>query len=777
MPSSLQSPGILSFETDLTAGVPGVATSVGAIGGVFRWGPIDELVLVDSEDTLKARFQAPTNFNAETWFTAANFLSYTDTLYVSRAAAATGNTISLTYVGNSTATAATGNSNVLLVGNTTNLSTGMILFASNNTALVDSLTSAAAPTITSIVNSTAITISQNATANITALALTFRENSVFSAVAQEVVDKTIDWEGHVIRNASTYQAHDGLFDTSVLYVARYAGGSGSSIRVAQCDSPTQFSSNVNLLANTATTDATLTGVSAVTGSNVVTITVAPLSTANAAQVTAANTLIGSVVSSIAVHDLIQTGNSSIGFQFLKVANVGTVSSTGNVFTVTVTTSQTYNLGANTTANTFTRFWEFYNSFDSAPGTSNYQTQFGNSAAKDEMHIVVVDQMGKFNGDPGSVLEVYRGVSRATDAKQVDGGTNYYKNIINQSSEYLYVANPRSTARANTAAFLTTSTATAPLDVQMYGGSSGPDELTVPLAQLTFAYDKFVSKEDVPDISLIMQGKPRGQNVSYNTQLGNYIIDNICEIRGDCVALITPDKKISVNNPNSEATDSVTARQAMRYSSYGILDSGYKYQYDRYNDLYRWVPLNGDIAGLCARTDLTNDAWWSPAGYTRGLIKNTTRLAFNPKQAFRDLLYKNDINPVITQAGAGTLLFGDKTMLGKQSAFSRINVRRLFIVLKKAISRAARAQLFEFNDDYTRSAFRNMVNPYLKDVQGRRGIEGFIVICDTSNNTPEVRQRNEFKATIGIKPAYAIDFIYLNFVAVRADVSFAEAFAR
>ena len=209
------------------------------------------------------------------------------------------------------------------------------------------------------------------------------------------------------------------------------------------------------------------------------------------------------------------------------------------------------------------------------------------------------------------------------------------------------------------------------------------------------------------------------------------------------------------------------------SSYATLDSGWKYQFDKYNDLYRFVPLNGDVAGLMVRTDNTRDPWWSPAGFNRGNVKNVVKLPYNPLKAQRDQLYKKGINPIVTFPGQGTVMFGDKTLLAKPSAFDRINVRRLFIVLEKAISTASKFTLFEFNDDFTRAQFRNMVEPFLRDVQGRRGIFDFRVVCDESNNTGEVIDRNEFIGDIYIKPARSINFIQLNFVAVRTGVEFEE----
>jgi hypothetical protein len=323
------------------------------------------------------------------------------------------------------------------------------------------------------------------------------------------------------------------------------------------------------------------------------------------------------------------------------------------------------------------------------------------------------------------------------------------------------------ANDNTAENLTDST----LDVNSWRfnlGKDGKDESDIELSVHTNAYALFA--KDI-DISLVMTGKTReGINGFY---LANWITDNLVEIRKDCISFISPPKSAVVNNSGREADLIVALRNNLRSTSYSVLDSGYKYMYDKYNDLYRWIPLNGDIAGLCVRTDSTNDPWWSPAGLNRGQIKNVVRLAYNPSQADRDILYKNGINPVVTFPGQGTILYGDKTLLSRPSAFDRINVRRLFIVLEKAIATASKYTLFEFNDEFTRNQFKNLVVPYLRDIQGRRGITDFIVVCDESNNTPEVRDRNEFIGDIYIKPARSINYIQLNFVAVKSGISFSE----
>ena len=244
-----------------------------------------------------------------------------------------------------------------------------------------------------------------------------------------------------------------------------------------------------------------------------------------------------------------------------------------------------------------------------------------------------------------------------------------------------------------------------------------------------------------------------------------------------MVFVSPEQDDVVNNSGSESTTVITTAGTYTKSSYAVMDSGYKYQYDKYNDVYRWVPLNGDIAGLCVRTDNERDPWFSPAGLNRGVIKNVVRLAWNPTKAERDELYKAGVNPVVTFPGEGTILYGDKTLLNRPSAFDRINVRRLFIVLEKSITKAARSSLFEFNDEFTRAAFVNIVEPFLRDVQGRRGIYDYRVVADTTNNTAEVIDQNQFVGDIYIKPARSINFIQLNFTAVRTGVAFEEIVGR
>ena len=405
-------------------------------------------------------------------------------------------------------------------------------------------------------------------------------------------------------------------------------------------------------------------------------------------------------------------------------------------------------------------WQYASQFDAAPATSAYVTEKGGSG--DELHIIVIDAKGSISGTAGSVLEKFSFVSKASDAKNSDGSTNYYKNVINNQSKYIWWLNHHQDGNdwgtASTTAF---DVLAANLTQTLSAGVAG-DSVTT--GNLTAGYALF-SNDELYDVSLIPMGPTTTASVV------NSVIA-IADSRRDCVVFASP-QYTDVVNTTGQADKIVAYRNTLTDSSFAVLDSGWKYQYDRYNDKYRYVPLNGDIAGLAARTDYIADPWFSPAGYNRGVIKNVVKLAYSPSKTDRDTLYKKGINPVVTFPGQGTLLFGDKTLQSRPSAFDRINVRRLFIVLEKAIATASKFQLFEFNDPFTRGQFRNLVEPFLRDVQGRRGISDFRVVCDETNNTAEVIDRNEFVADIFIKPARAINFIQLNFVATRTGVSFEE----
>ena len=432
-------------------------------------------------------------------------------------------------------------------------------------------------------------------------------------------------------------------------------------------------------------------------------------------------------------------------------------------------------------NTFIRRrWAFYDLFDAAPGTSTYAT--GKGLSNDEIHIVVFDRTGDISGfrkdtageRTNAVLETYQGLSQAASAKTTQGGTNYYPDVIYGQSSFIYwLDHDASLSNAGTnpvagTSFASTAGSGGVKDDNLSGGA---DDYAATVGELALAYDEFADAETV-DVNLIMAGTtPAGAD---GTTHATKLID-IAEARKDVVAFISPRRADVVNVAKSftQAQNVKTFFDGLSSSSYAVFDSGYKYMYDKFNDTFRFVPLNGDIAGLCANTDNVADPFFSPGGFNRGQIRGAVKLAFNPTKAQRDILYPARINPVVTFPGQGTVLFGDKTALAKPSAFDRINVRRLFILLEKAIATSAKFQLFEFNDEFTQAQFRNLVEPFLRDIQGRRGITDFSVVCDGTNNTGEVIDRNEFVADIFIKPARSINFIQLNFIAVRTGVAFSE----
>jgi len=526
----------------------------------------------------------------------------------------------------------------------------------------------------------------------------------------------------------------GVGGSATTFVAKYPGSLGNSLKVSICQSNAAWSNTV--------TSATF---SFTGGSQTVT--------------TSAN--VGDVVSA---GDFLVHANSSVSVN----VQVDSIAANGTSITLkkAPTTEDLGGSSLTTTAGDITRRWEYFNFFDASPGTSTYAARLGGS--NDEMHIAVVDEDGEITGIKGQVIERFGSVSKASDALFPDGTSAYYKNVINNRSQWVWWGGHDAQLGITGTPVATdtfTASSTLPQTTSMSGGDNGGDPSN---AELINAYDLFESAEDV-DVSLIL-------GADANQTIATHIINNICETRLDCIVCISPESADVVNNSTysgKEKDDIIAFRNTLPSSSYAVMDSAWKYQYDKYNDVYRYVPMNGDTAGLMVRTDLTRDPWYSPAGFNRGNVKNVAKLSYNPRKADRDELYKSGVNPVVTFPGQGTVLFGDKTLLAKPSAFDRINVRRLFIVLEKAISTASKFTLFEFNDAFTRSQFRNLVEPFLRDVQGRRGITDFRVVCDETNNTGEVIDRNEFIGDIYIKPARSINFIQLNFVAVRTGVDFEE----
>jgi phage tail sheath protein FI len=632
------SPGVLVQERDLTRIIPAVSTSVGAFAGEFRKGPLDEIVTVSSEQELVETFGKPDSNNFEDFFSAANFLQYSNALRVVRA----------------------------------------------------------------------------------------QNSSIANAVASG--------SSFVIKNETDYINNYATGQGSVgEWAARTAGAWGNNLLVSICPSAAAYETTVvtTLASTPAVGD---TQVTVTSGTN------------------------------IAVGDIINFSTTAATSDYNDGHEYRVTAKATNLITIVRHPSGTGGLQrVLTNGCNIRRRWRFYDQVAGAPGTSPYATSKGGS--NDEIHVIVVDEDGGISGTANTVLEVYQKLSKASDAKSPQGDTNYYPTVIQTRSKYVYWMDHNSggTNWGNTASGTTYTAVSTPTLTSLQSGSDGS---AVTVAQKKTAYEKFLDSETV-DVGLIIAGP------GDSTHVDNVI--SIAEDRKDAVAFVSPERSdvVNVANANTQTSNVVGFYNSIRSSSYVVFDSGYKYQYDRYNDVYRFVPLNGDIAGLSARTDLIADSWYSPAGFNRGTIRGAVKLAYNPNKTQRDDLYRNRVNAVVTFPGQGTVLFGDKTGLSAPSAFDRINVRRLFIVLEKAISTASKFQLFEFNDEFTRANFRNIVEPFLREVQGRRGITDFLVVCDETNNTGEVIDRNEFIAEIFVKPARSINFITLQFVATRTGVSFEE----
>lgn len=406
-------------------------------------------------------------------------------------------------------------------------------------------------------------------------------------------------------------------------------------------------------------------------------------------------------------------------------------------------------------------WEDF--FQTEPGTSNYAGSKGGSL--DELHIIVIDEDGLFSGTPGTVLEKYSYLSKAVDAKKDDSTNNYYVDVINSISRYIRIGDG---FILNSDGVLTSSATFVAGGTEELSLIGGTDVATSNTAMYVNGYDLFSDKKTVDISHIITAAAPAAAIKDAITT---------AETRGDCVVYVSPEwTDVQPGQTQSMIADNIVSYKNTTIaanSSYCFFDSNWKYQYDKYNDVYRWVPCNGDIAGLSAKTDFTNEPWFSHAGYNRGILLNAAKLAWNPKEDYMGVIYKAGVNPVIFEEGTGALLFGDKTSLTKPSAFDRINVRKLFNVLKRKVSNAAKFSLFEINDEFTRDQLKSMVDAYLTEVKARRGITDFLVQCDATNNTAEVIDSNTLVCDIYVKPARSVNWIQLNFIAARTGTSFNE----
>ena len=734
----LVSPGVHVREIDLTNVVPAVSTSIAAVAGPFQKGPVSSITAINSEEQLLQTFGKPNSSNFEFWFTAANFLQYGDALRVVRAESAIVN--------------AGANSGILIRDDDhyeASFSTGQ-----------GSHGEWTARTAGTWGNSIGVDICPSARAFSQQLGSL---NLVNGAGAVGDLSITVD-------NQDATDASIIVGDIIQFYDA-------SAITAVVNGAITTATKNLAVDGNSGTiaVGARVLGAGISDGDEVVKV----------ATVTSQTALI--LDKPITVAD-------NVPLVFSAAAGHGKVES-GNVeYEVTAISSETLTIrvlddpaggGLQTIIpdnSLIRRRWRFSDLFDAAPGTSDWATANARGEL-DELHVAVYDKTGDITGfdvdvkgqRTSSVIEVFPAMSKNPSAKTTQGGNNYYADVIFRSSNFIYWTDHIS-AGSNWGTDIASGT-----DYTLVSGvnvdtlTGGTDDYSVTAGEMEIGYDKFADTENL-DINLVMGGP---SSAVADTIAGHdthvTMITDLVELRRDCVGFVSPYRAATVGVVSSiTATENVKdAFDACPSSSYMVFDSGYKYMYDKYNDVYRFVPLNGDTAGLCAFTDNVADPWFSPAGYNRGGLRSAIKLSYNPQKADRDILYKARINPVVDFPGQGVTLFGDKTALSRPSAFDRINVRRLFLVLEKAIATAAKFQLFEFNDEFTRAQFRNLVEPFLRDVQGRRGIFDFKVVCDTTNNTGEVIDRNEFIGDIYIKPARSINFITLNFIAVRTGVAFSE----
>ena len=723
------SPGVVTREIDLTTIVPETGTTAGAFAGAFRWGPIDKIVNVSSEDLLVENFQKPDSSTYLSFFSAANFLAYGQNLNVVR-------------VANSSAFNATTDSAnaVLIKSDESYYNTYYSEYGGSGPS--NDYGEFASKFAGELGNSLKVSLCGADQAG------DLLSGTVTIAFAAE--------EGTVTGTTTAFLSEVQISD--VVYIG------------------TSF-----YLVTAIGTDSGMTGQSS---QNTAVSSAATFSRTAASHYKAlGQDADGAIMGTVQVSDSARKVMTGVGtyfdIQLIAGDNVTIAGETLEVASITSNTSATLvdalspSSVALSTAVNFSREWEFASNFDYPPTTSDFATRRG--VYNDEVHVIITDEDGEWTGVKGTVLEIFPALSVASDGKSEDGQALYYKEAINRRSKYIWwMKHPNGTAAdtaPNTAAWGTSANvASKPsytqnrtnISISMTGGADG-QELTD--ANVILGYDKFKSSEDV-DVSLIITG-------SVSAVINSYLISNIAEVRKDCMVFASPEQSDVVNNEGNEVDAVNDFRNLLPSSSYSVIDCGWKYQYDKYNDTFRYVPLNPDVAGLVVRTTVDRDFFFSPAGFNRGAVKNVARLAWNPNKTQRDLLYKNGVNPVVSFAGQGTLLFGDKTLLAKPSAFDRINVRRLFITLEKSIANFARFSMFEFNDDFTRSNFTSSVEPFLRDIQGRGGITDFAVVCDESNNTQEVIDRNEFIGSIFVKPTKSINFVLLNFVAVRSGVEFEE----
>ena len=801
MALNLVSPGVKVKEIDLTVGrIDGVNDQVGAIAGPFEKGPVNEPVLIETEADLLSTFGSPKSTDAqyEYWMTASSFLSYggilrvlrTNNTNLSNANAPVGVAITNLsvkssedyynnrstdsnwfYAARNPGSWANGlkictidaKADQRIAIGTDGLQVGFAITAGFSTSIAKSDGTVGIETgyikgiITDVHHGGMIDVKVIAKHNVS--------TDVWEAIDYEEGSSTNSFQGYDVGIYSEYFSSPASTNQPNRY--QIFNNSGVSQRIER----TRFQAAIGIGSTEIHFGSDLSGLKVAPGDQIKSLN--GTYTADVTDVPGGGTqrIIMNAASTVAFANTDFIIMSGIGSGlYLREGN--TVKDWYNQQTLGLTNS--------------TIFW---NQIAEAPSTTEYAKQ--RDSKYDEFHVLIVDDTGSVTGTAGAIVEKWVGLSKALDAKISPSTDIFYKNYLANFSQYAFVgAAQTGIGLKNTmlSGYTIDSSGTWGSNAQgkTFNGA-GPSTFSLAngndygsegsykcsLGDIISSYTVLDNPAEY-SVNYLIQG-PSGGDSIYEAQAKANKLIQIATTRKDCIACISPYRSgvVGLTNSDQQTSNIISFFESLTSSSYAVFDSGYKYTFDRFNNTFRYIPLNGDIAGLMARTSIQSFPWFSPAGATRGTINNAVKIAYNPSQAQRDMLYPKRINPVVFSPGAGLVLFGDKTAQKEASAFDRINVRRLFLTIEGTIERAARSQLFEFNDDLTRTAFVNIVEPYLRDVQAKRGISEFVVICDESNNTPDVIDSNTFKADIFVKPARSINFIGLTFVATRTGISFDE----
>ena len=731
--SFLVSPGVLVKEIDLTNVVPAVDTTIGAIAGPFEKGPVSSVTLISSELDLVKNFGKPNADNFEFWFTASNFLKYSNALKVVRTESGIVNA---------------GEASGVLVRDTDHYLSDFFSETGDGQSTTNDWLARDAGTTG---NSIGVELCPSPQSYEQDLGTNNLVNGAGAVGDTTITVDDADEAGFAFQVGDMIKFHTNNSVTAVVNGA--------------------LTSSINLVVD-ANSGTAAVGQRVIGAGITEIVKIKTVTSQTALILDKPITVADDVVLALSPYASVEAGDTQY-----EVTGIS-----GEILSIRLKDdADSGGLQTIIPDNSFiTRRWRFSDFFDAAPRQSEYNRVNGRGTG-DEVHIAVFDTTGDITGSDidvagqrkNAVLETFANLSLNPSAKGPQGNSIYYPIVLFNTSEFIYWGDH--IAAGTNWGTDTTSAYTSVIPITTVSLTGGTDDYAVTSGELELAYDKFLDA-DLEDVNLVLGGPSSSVTDSAAGQDTHVtMITSLVETRKDCVGFVSPYRAATVGIANSttQTENVVEAFELCPSSSYMVFDSGYKYIYDKYNDVYRFVPMNGDTAGLCAATDGVADPWFSPAGFNRGNVRGAIKLSYNPTQGERDQLYRFRVNPVVNFPGQGVVLFGDKTALTKPSAFDRINVRRLFLVLEKAIATAAKFQLFEFNDEFTRAQFRNLVEPFLRDVQGRRGITDFSVVADGTNNTGEVIDRNEFIGDIFVKPNRAINFITLNFIATRTGVEFSE----